>query len=184
MEKLSRLNPKTQSFEEGFGGFGAMTVSDLSAALAGADPIGLLIIWRRYISPLERGKGFILLQKESILRVYNADVIPKKKNMLTPLMDECIKDYIGGHVCPFCKGKSEIISDQGKVFKCRSKHCHDGKAVRKDWQRAKALGIQALDYSRNYKSAYKVIDKYLTEVLPEAESKAYNHVMKQANWRE
>jgi len=183
MEKLSRLNAKTQSFSDSGGGYGSMSVSDLAACLAGCNPIGELILRRRYVDKKERGLGFAQLQRQVTLKIYEADKQPSKKDMIHKILDVALDDYIGGHVCHFCQGRKEIITEQGKVHKCRSKNCVDGFITRRPAHlKAKAMGVSAKEWERHYKGAYRVIEQYLTLTLPELESAAYNHVKKRANW--
>ena len=130
-EKFTKLNAKTQSFTDTGGGFGGMTAQDLCAAMSGITPLGELIIRRKYINSAERGVGYLELLKNSIYRIYEADKQPKKKNMIDPLLEIALEDYVGGFKCPQCDGRKEVILDTGQVHKCRSTRCHDGKVKRR-----------------------------------------------------
>ena len=183
-ERLARLNAKSQSFDSTGASFGGMSVSDLAGAMAGITPIGELIVCRKYIDPKDKGAGYYELMRDSIQLVYDKDVIPKKTNMIQPLLDLALDDFCSVFKCNQCKGRGEVILDTGQVHKCRSTRCVDGMVRRKDVDRAKALKVKAMDFRRLYKPAYDVINDYLTRTLPDAESEALILINKQANWHD
>ena len=183
-ERFSRFNPKVSSFELSFGGFGAMTVQEFLASMYGVSPIGEFIIWRKYVDDKTRGLGYVQLMKEAIYRVDDKEKREKIRTRIPELFDIALEDYTGLFKCPQCNGRSQLVLPTGQVHKCRSQRCINGYVQRRDHERAKVLKVKPIDYSRNYKPAYLVIDKYLTETLPEAESAALSRIIRQAKWHD
>jgi len=180
-ERLARLNAKTQSFTDTGGGFGGMTVLDLCAAMSGISKTGELIIRRKYVDPKDKGEGYYRLLSESVARIYDAGKQPKKKNMIQPLLDIALDDYCGNNLCKSCNGTGEVLS-AGVIRKCRARACVDGRTAMKDCDKAKLLGVGAMDFRRNYRDAYGIIERYLVNILPNEESEALSTIRKQAKW--
>lgn len=182
-ERLTTLNPKSQSFEGGAGGFGAMSVQEFAACLAGTKPIGEYILWRKYVNDKDKRPGYYVLLNNIVNKVYEADKLPKQNDLLEPMLNVALNDYCGGAQCPQCKGKGKVILPTGLERACRSTLCSgSGRRAYKDHEKAKMIGVKALDFSRHCKQAYLVIERYLTVTLPEAESQALTHVIKRARW--
>ena len=178
-EYLTRLNPKTQVFTDS-GGIGLiMTPQDLAAAMAGIDPVGEFVIRRKYIDENDKSPGYYQLFKESMLKVYEQDAIPKKKNSVQDLLDIALDESLGLLKCPICEGRGEVIGKGDVIRKCRSERCTDGNiAYLRDYERAKRMGVRLKAFNSDFRPALLVIDRYLREILPEAESRAIEIIKK------
>ena len=177
-EKLARLNPKTQNWSDSGGGYGGMTAQDLAAAMAGCDPIGEMVIRRRYLDSGDKSIGYYSLLRMVIMEVYDS---AREMGMIQPVFDIALDDYIGGFLWKTCHGRQEVTV-KGITRKCHSRRCVRGYRQRLDYERANILGVKAKQWERLYKPIYEHISKYLTKTLPEKEGEAMRTVMKQARW--
>ena len=184
-EKLTRLNPKSQSFESSGGSFDSMTPQDLAAALSGLTPIQTFIVYKKWIDSTTRGEGYIKLWKDCFFKIIKAEALPSEKGKTVVLFDIALAEYSGEHLCPQCNGRAVLLLPGGHIHKCRSLRCNEGRvSTLKDKDKAKLMGVTPLKFSREYKKAYSIIADHLTRTLPEAETSALRLIQKKSRWHD
>lgn len=185
VEILTLTNAKTQSFTDTGGCFDGLTASQINGALAGCDPIGELILRRKYLNPKETGKGYLMLFNQSQDYLRNKGKYPKRLDaqaIIGRLVELYLEEDTQHNVCPTCRGRTDdkgvtvAVNHRGLLKRCR--RCGGGGKISwTDKQRSLLIDVKQATFSRVYKDVYRLMSHYLDGVVDRAEKQAEWHVM-------
>ena len=155
------------------GGRPELTTSDIAACLAGGDNIGVMILLRRIAGDTSAHpdaykrliKGLARVAKQNKWKLTRSDTA---KNLL----NLCLYEYIHPLKCPTCRGTGFY----------RYKECTTCNGTTSytlnDSQRAHAIGIHRSNYRRTWAVRHKQVTDYLSEALPDHESRVLSRLYK------
>lgn len=175
MEILTILNPGSIDLEPTSrrtdkDGLSAALVS---AAMAGADEIGVMVLMRRVGGDtsaykeayIRLTKGVIRVAKQNKWKLTNCDKVKDLLNL-------CLYEYIHPIKCPTCRGTGFY----------RYKECPTCLGTTNytlnDTQRAQAIGVHRSNWRRTWAIRHKQVTDYLTIALPDHESRALSRIYK------
>lgn len=163
---LARLNAKTSSWGNA-GGFDSLTASQIAAACAGANPLGLDLL----LASICQNRGS---QIKAFYAIYLGivDIALKSKwkmrereDRLRSLAQLAIFEATNDQACPRCKGTQyDPKRPSVSCTPCRG----TGRYRIKDYQRAKALGVSDSVWCNVWKLRYRDIEIYIDEQKYEA----------------
>ena len=174
LQILTRLNPKGVNLEGVNGGIPELTTADLSACLAGADNIGLMVILRRVTDDTSGHREAYKRLMKGIIRVakQNRWKLGKNDNKIKQLLNLCLYEYIYPIKCPTCRGTGYY-----RYKECPTCHGTTNYTLN-DSQRAYALGVHRSNWRRTWANRHKQVSEYLTIALPDHEGRAIRRIVK------
>lgn len=176
MELLTILEPKCSSWGESSGCFDPLTASEVSMAMSGADPIGLMVLqWRIGQKTPSRGFYSLYAMVEGLVVRYQRKM-PRRgveRARIRSLMEVCLDDYAQPLKCRVCHG-----TGQNELYKDCGKCGGTGNRNRSNASRAKQIGIHRSTYMRGWTGKYRIVMNYLLDILPEPEYRAERWIQK------
>lgn len=143
MSLITKLNPKTQSYESG-GGFGSLSQSDIAAAMRGLSSLQEALV-RYYM--LHDLSYFAYLRDKAIIELHKKGV-----QQIDFIMSTVIVQDLADSTCKTCNGTGL------NVKKKACGHCEgSGKKGLSDRKLAKRLGLEKSTFQRKYKQVYKEV---------------------------
>lgn len=173
IEQLVRINAKGINLEGVSGGRSDFTTADISACLAGADNIGVMVLMRRVADDTSAHKqayrrlvrGVIRVAKQNRWNLTNCDKVKALLNL-------CLYEYIYPIKCPTCRGTGYY-----RYKECGTCHGTTNYALN-DTQKAYAIGVHKSTWKRTWSARHRQVSDYLSEALPDHESRAVNRFYK------
>lgn len=151
-----------------------LTAALVSAAMAGADPIGVMILMRRITDDTSAHKAAYKRLLKGVIRIAkeNKWKIDKNDNKIKELLNLCLYEYIHPVKCPTCRGTGYY----------RYKECDTCNGttnyVFNNAQRAYFVGVHRSNWPRVWQSRHKQVTDYLSKALPDHESRANSRLYK------
>jgi hypothetical protein len=179
LEILARLEAKTSTWGDTGGSHDPLTAAMISASLAGADPVGLLVLRWRVGHKIPSSGYWMLLTAISGIASKEGWKVPKKdigKERTIRLMEVCLDDYALPVRCPVCHGTGE-----NELHKDCTKCEGTGNKNRSNNSRAKQIGVHRSTFMRSWKPKYHVIMNYFMDTLHEHEYLASKEIKKKLN---
>jgi hypothetical protein len=180
MEILTILNPGSIDLEPTSRrtDHGGLTAALVSAAMAGANPIGLTLIKRRVTDATDSDTGILKLRsivKDEAKRRKWKYEHEKRLNLLSDL---CVWEYTHRPVCRMCHGSTYIyhvdLITRETCPKCEGTGNGENAVV----SRAYYLGVSRNTYYKTWERRRECISKLFEEILPDYEFYAGRHIRK------
>ncbi len=174
MQFLTRLNAKA-GISEGFGGVPELTVSDIAAALAGADPAGLSLLLCQVCGESDFKALYATFYPEAIklskrLKWRSAGSIQARTGKL---LEVVLFEAMCDKKCPSCRGTQYSLLDPSKP--CRT--CKGtGSWMVPDYVKAEYIGVSKGAFSRVWLGREDELRYLLDRRLYRAETKIFDNL--------
>jgi hypothetical protein len=143
--------------------------AEVSAALAGVDPVGATIIKRKYQGLSDQDEGFSVLYGRLVRHLDRLEWENVNKALATGqvrrILDIVLDDLCIDYHCRSCRGIGKTPEGKGVVMRtCRT--CKGERfRPRMDKTRAKLLRVSPAEYSRVWRKRHKEVSEFLTDTV-------------------
>lgn len=187
-EILVLTNAKTQSFSDIGGFFDSLKPWQINAALAGCDPVGELVLRRKYLQERYYDKGYLELFRRSYRYLDRKGELPPrldKQVIVGRLLELYFIEEYEGNVCPKCRGRTDdrgytvYVDRRGISRKCN--RCGaSGQITWNNTERYEQIGVNKKGWESHYKKPYRTLSWYLHPIVTRAEMEAREHFEKRS----
>ena len=152
-----------------------LTPALVDAAMAGANPIGIMLLKMRVCGNTGRDRGRkrieVIVKQEAIDR--NWKLSDKK---LIRLTDLCVWEYVNPAKCRICHGSGKV-SENNVILANECPLCEgSGEGRHVNTHRAEFLGVSRTSYYKIYDKKRAHLDDLLNQILPDYEHAAVRHI--------